>query len=83
MIWASNNAKQRTRPSSMTSFGGDYRSMEASRCIQKSGLLASISHFNFISAWVISTVVMQPRLGKRVALLEKWMTIAVVSEGYS
>ncbi|CAO3652165.1 unnamed protein product [Cunninghamella blakesleeana] len=42
-----------------------------------SALQASISHFNFISAWVISMIVLQPKLKKRVALLEKFMVIAV------
>ncbi|CAO3651379.1 unnamed protein product [Cunninghamella echinulata] len=40
-------------------------------------LQASISHFNFISAWVISMIVLQPKLKKRIALLEKFMVIAV------
>ncbi|KAI8339177.1 ras guanine nucleotide exchange factor domain-containing protein [Chlamydoabsidia padenii] len=82
MIWA-NTKQQRTRHNSMTSSSpgeqDDDQSIyhDTSRYMKKSGLLASISHFNFISAWVISMVVMQPKLGKRVALLEKWMTIAV------
>ncbi|ORX55209.1 ras GEF [Hesseltinella vesiculosa] len=43
----------------------------------KNALMASISHFNFISAWVITMLVTQPRLSKRVLLLEKFMMIAV------
>jgi hypothetical protein len=40
-------------------------------------VLASIAHFNFISAWVATMIVTQSRLSKRVALLEKFMLIAV------
>ncbi|KAI9265877.1 ras guanine nucleotide exchange factor domain-containing protein [Helicostylum pulchrum] len=40
-------------------------------------VLASIAHFNFISAWVVTVIVTQSRLSKRVALLQKFMSIAV------
>lgn len=39
---------------------------------------ASIAHFNFISAWVATLIVTQGKLTKRAALLEKFMSIAVV-----
>lgn len=39
--------------------------------------MASIAHFNFISAWVVTMIVTQSRLNKRVALLEKFMCVAV------
>ncbi|KAI8341900.1 ras guanine nucleotide exchange factor domain-containing protein [Chlamydoabsidia padenii] len=64
MIWGSNDNKQQPNHSS-------------SSPTTKSGLMASISHFNFISAWVISMIVTQTKLGKRVALLEKFMMVAV------
>lgn len=54
------------------------RNNNNSSCTSNSALQASISHFNFISAWVISMIVLQPKLKKRVALLEKFMVIAVV-----
>ncbi|ORY93391.1 ras guanine nucleotide exchange factor domain-containing protein [Syncephalastrum racemosum] len=40
-------------------------------------IAASISHFNFISAWVATLIVTQGKLAKRAALLEKFMSIAV------
>ncbi|CAO3624579.1 unnamed protein product [Mucor hiemalis] len=40
-------------------------------------VMASIAHFNFISAWVVTMIVTQSRLSKRVALLQKFMSIAV------
>ncbi|KAL0094516.1 ras guanine nucleotide exchange factor domain-containing protein, partial [Phycomyces blakesleeanus] len=40
-------------------------------------VVASISHFNFISAWVATSIVAQPKLNKRAAVLEKFMSIAV------
>ncbi|KAI8150045.1 ras guanine nucleotide exchange factor domain-containing protein [Fennellomyces sp. T-0311] len=42
-----------------------------------SAVVASIAHFNFISAWVATIIVTQPKLNKRAALLEKFMSIAV------
>ena len=39
--------------------------------------MASIAHFNFISAWVVTIIVSQSRLSKRVVLLQKFMSIAV------
>ncbi|KAI8973848.1 ras guanine nucleotide exchange factor domain-containing protein [Pilobolus umbonatus] len=38
---------------------------------------ASISHFNFISAWVVTMILAQTRLSKRVLVLQKFMSIAV------
>ncbi|RCH84907.1 hypothetical protein CU098_003692, partial [Rhizopus stolonifer] len=40
-------------------------------------VMASIAHFNFISAWLVTMIVTQSRLSKRVALLQKFMLIAV------
>ncbi|KAI8371254.1 ras guanine nucleotide exchange factor domain-containing protein [Choanephora cucurbitarum] len=40
-------------------------------------VMASIAHFNFISAWLVTMVVTQSRLSKRVALLQKFMLVAV------
>ncbi|KAI7855089.1 ras guanine nucleotide exchange factor domain-containing protein [Circinella umbellata] len=42
-----------------------------------SAVAASIAHFNFISAWVATIIVTQPKLNKRAGLLEKFMSIAV------
>lgn len=38
---------------------------------------ASIAHFNFISAWVSTLIVSQPRTNKRAAVLLKFMSIAI------
>ncbi|KAG1466035.1 hypothetical protein G6F55_000744 [Rhizopus delemar] len=38
---------------------------------------ASIAHFNFISAWVATLIVSQPRTSKRASLLLKFMSIAI------
>ncbi|KAI9245386.1 ras guanine nucleotide exchange factor domain-containing protein [Phascolomyces articulosus] len=56
------------RPSSVTS-------EDQLRC--HSAVVASIAHFNFISAWVATIIVTQPKLNKRAGLLEKFMSIAV------
>ncbi|KAH8556691.1 ras guanine nucleotide exchange factor domain-containing protein [Umbelopsis sp. PMI_123] len=40
-------------------------------------VLASIAHFNFISAWVSTIIVMQPKLSRRGKMLEKLMHVAV------
>ncbi|ORZ23955.1 ras guanine nucleotide exchange factor domain-containing protein [Absidia repens] len=88
MIWANNDTaatttlpRQSKRPNSMASFSSeeqdDLHSIDQSAVRTKSGLLASISHWNFLSALVTSMIVTQAKLGKRVALLEKFMTIAV------
>lgn len=42
-------------------------------------VLASIAHFNFISAWVSTMIVSQPKLSRRGKVLEKLMHVAVVS----
>ena len=47
-----------------------------------SAVAASIAHFNFISAWVATIIVTQPRLNKRAGLLEKFMSIAVVKASF-
>ncbi|KAI8097128.1 ras guanine nucleotide exchange factor domain-containing protein [Halteromyces radiatus] len=89
MIWANNDIKQHQhRRQSMASSTSDESQSDPSYLDKnekqttatrtKSDLLASISHFNFISAWVISMMVSQPKFGKRVAILEKFMSIAVV-----
>jgi hypothetical protein len=41
-------------------------------------VLASIAHFNFISTWVSTMIVMQPKLSRRGKVLEKLMHMAVV-----
>lgn len=43
-----------------------------------SAVVASIAHFNFISAWVATMIVTQAKVNKRAALLQKFMSIAVV-----
>ncbi|KAG2184491.1 hypothetical protein INT43_000400 [Umbelopsis isabellina] len=40
-------------------------------------VLASIAHFNFISAWVSTMIVMQSKLSRRGKVLEKFMHMAV------
>ncbi|CAO3595247.1 unnamed protein product [Absidia cylindrospora] len=83
LIWANHDIKsvqqkqQQEQISTTTSEGMDQQSDNGDTMMAKSGLQASISHFNYISAWVISMVVTQPKLAKRVALLEKFMMIAV------
>ncbi|ORZ22113.1 ras guanine nucleotide exchange factor domain-containing protein [Absidia repens] len=87
LIWANHDIKsvqqkqQQEQMNSMTSESSsevvDQQSDKCDAMMAKSGLQASISHFNYISAWVISMVVTQPKLAKRVALLEKFMMIAV------
>ncbi|CAO3593940.1 unnamed protein product [Absidia cylindrospora] len=82
MIWANNDTPRHSkRPNSMTSFSSEEQEelhpMDQQIIRTKSGLLASISHWNFLSALVTSMIVTQSKLGKRVALLEKFMTIAV------
>lgn len=44
---------------------------------------ASIAHFNFISAWVVTMIITQTRLSKRVAVLEKFMSIAVALRNHN
>lgn len=44
-----------------------------------STVASSVAHFNFISAWVATMIVTQAKLQKRAALLEKFVSIAVVS----
>ncbi|KAL9560606.1 hypothetical protein PS6_000061 [Mucor atramentarius] len=44
---------------------------------------ASIAHFNFISAWVVTMIITQTRLNKRVSVLEKFMSIAVVLRNHN
>ncbi|SAM08808.1 hypothetical protein [Absidia glauca] len=75
MIWGSHDNKQ--RPEEDDREDPSNQQQNHPMPITKSGLTASISHFNFVSAWVISMIVTQPNLTKRVALLEKFMAIAV------
>jgi hypothetical protein len=79
MIWGSHDNKQRPEEDDREDPSNPQQNHPMS--ITKSGLTASISHFNFVSAWVISMIVTQPNLTKRVALLEKFMAIAVVCRG--
>ncbi|KAK4521503.1 uncharacterized protein ATC70_012119 [Mucor velutinosus] len=44
---------------------------------------ASIAHFNFISAWVVTMIITQTRLNKRVSVLEKFMSIAVALRNHN
>ncbi|CEP12870.1 hypothetical protein [Parasitella parasitica] len=46
-------------------------------------LSASVAHFNFISAWAVTMIVTQTRLSKRVAVLEKFMLIAVALRNHN
>ncbi|KAI7870741.1 ras guanine nucleotide exchange factor domain-containing protein [Spinellus fusiger] len=59
------------------------RAQSSQQQAPSSAVVASISHFNFISAWVATSIVSQPKLNKRVALLEKFMFIAVELRNYN
>ncbi|KAI7886138.1 ras GEF [Lichtheimia hyalospora FSU 10163] len=64
-IWAPG---QQSRPSSVSS---------EDQIKAGSAVVASIAHFNFISAWVATMIVTQAKVNKRAALLQKFMSIAV------
>ncbi|KAG0164949.1 hypothetical protein DFQ30_009167 [Apophysomyces sp. BC1015] len=70
-IWASSSLSART----MKSWTDNAPSPPHSP--PTSVVMASISHFNFISGWVATMIVTQPKLNKRAAVLEKCLSIAV------
>ncbi|KAF7726579.1 hypothetical protein EC973_008624 [Apophysomyces ossiformis] len=70
-IWASSPSATRA----IKSWADNQSS--ASHTSSTSVVAASISHFNFISGWVATMIVTQPKLSKRAAVLEKYLSIAV------
>ncbi|KAI9013803.1 ras guanine nucleotide exchange factor domain-containing protein [Phycomyces nitens] len=89
-IWTSSQSRRPTSVSSDDQFKAKYERWTFDKSTRKktalpspqqqivpSAVVASISHFNFISAWVATSIVTQPKLNKRAAVLEKFMSIAV------
>ncbi|KAF1799848.1 ras guanine nucleotide exchange factor domain-containing protein [Mucor lusitanicus] len=64
--------------SSVSNDGSSF--MESS---SNNAVTASIAHFNFISAWVVTMIITQTRLNKRVSVLEKFMSIAVALRNHN
>ena len=64
--------------SSMHSDDSSFMSTSSNNAVS-----ASIAHFNFISAWVVTMIITQTRLSKRVAVLEKFMSIAVALRNHN
>ncbi|KAL9542105.1 hypothetical protein MBANPS3_008783 [Mucor bainieri] len=65
---------------SSSAFNVSSSYMESS---SNNAVTASIAHFNFISAWVVTMIITQTRLNKRVSVLEKFMSIAVALRNHN